>query len=124
MTDLVARVGRICGAFPEVSQRLSHSTPTWFIRDKKTFVMLWPDGHHDDAVALLWCAAPAGEAAELIASQPAVYYYPPYVGHRGWVGVRLADVDWTELAEVLEDAYRTVAPKTLIAALDAARSAS
>jgi predicted DNA-binding protein (MmcQ/YjbR family) len=41
------------------------------------------------------------------------------VGHRGWIGVRLdRDVDWDEIAELCEDAYRTVAPKRLVAQLD------
>ena len=55
----------------------------------------------------------------MIAAQPETFFYPPYVGHRGWVGVRLAGADWREVAEVLEDAYRAIAPKTLIAVLDA-----
>jgi hypothetical protein len=124
MTDVVARIRAICMALPEVTERPSHSTPTWFIRDKKTFATLWPDGHHQADFAQLWCAAPVGVAQELIASAPATYFYPAYVGHRGWVGVRLdsgvdGGIDWVELGEVLEDAYRTIAPKSLIALLDA-----
>lgn len=41
----------------------------------------------------------------------------------GWLGVYLdttgeISVDWTEIAAILEDAFRTVAPKKLIAELD------
>jgi predicted DNA-binding protein (MmcQ/YjbR family) len=44
---------------------------------------------------------------------------PPYVGHRGWVGVRLdGEVDWDEIGESLEDAYRAIAPARLVARLD------
>ena len=44
---------------------------------------------------------------------------PPYVGHRGWVGVRLdVDVDWEEIRGIATDAYRAVAPKKLAAKLD------
>jgi hypothetical protein len=119
MTDIVARVRAICMALPEVTERPSHGTPTWFIRDKTTFATIWPDGHHQADFAQLWCAAPVGVAQELIASAPAVYFYPAYVGHRGWVGVRFGtELDWTELAEVLHDAYRTIAPKALVARLD------
>jgi hypothetical protein len=48
------------------------------------------------------------------------------VGHRGWLGVRLdrPPLDWAELAELCEEAYRVVAPKRLVAELDAGRSAS
>jgi hypothetical protein len=120
--DVTARVSATCIAFPEVTERPSHGTPTWFIRGKKSFAMLWPHGHHDDEFPHLWCAAPPGVQQELIAAQPDTFFYPPYVGHRGWVGVRLvADTDRLEVAEVLEDAYRAIAPKTLIAVLDAGK---
>src|ERR1700740_2809931 len=58
--DLTARLRDICLALPEVTERPSHGTPTWFVRDKKAFVTLWADGHHDDHFPHLWCAAPAG----------------------------------------------------------------
>jgi hypothetical protein len=42
---------------------------------------------------------------------------PPYVGHRGWLGVRLdRGLDWEELAGIAEDAYAEVAPARLVAA--------
>jgi len=123
MTDVLTRMRAICGAFPEVTERPSHGAPTWFIRDKKTFATLWLDGHHDIDIPHLWCAAPPGGQQELIGSGPETYFRPPYVGHRGWVGVRLVgEIDWAEVAEVLEDAYRTIAPSTLVARFDAGRA--
>ncbi len=48
------------------------------------------------------------------------FFRPPYVGVRGWLGVRLdVAVDWDQVAALVEDAYRTVAPRRLAAALDA-----
>jgi len=121
-TDLVERIGAICLALPEVTQRPSHGTPTWFVRDRTAFVTLWPEGHHRNTFPHLWCAAPPGEQAALIAADPDRFFRPPYVGHRGWVGVRLdGDVDWTEVAELCVEAYRTVAPKGLVARLDESR---
>jgi hypothetical protein len=118
--DALDRLRRICRAFPEVTERPSHSAPTWFIRDKKSFLMLWQNGHHDNEFPHFWCAAPAGVQAELIAENPEQFFRPPYVGHRGWLGVRLdVDIDWSEIAEIAEDAYRTVAPAALIAQLPA-----
>jgi hypothetical protein len=110
----------ICLALPEVTERPSHSAPTWFVRDKKSFVMLWADGHHGNQFPHLWCAAPPGVQAELVETEPERFFRPPYVGHRGWIGVRLdRKVDWTEVTEICRDAYRAVAPKTLVARLDA-----
>ncbi|HEX5995289.1 MAG TPA: MmcQ/YjbR family DNA-binding protein [Jiangellales bacterium] len=109
-------------ALPEVTERPSHGTPNWFVRDKKAFVTLWPSGHHQDDFPHLWCAAPPGEQEELIAATPDRFFRPPYVGHRGWLGVRLdGEVDWTEIAELCIEAYRTVAPKLLLQRLDESR---
>src|SRR4051812_21946473 len=104
-------------SFPEVTEKPSHGAPAFFV--KKQFVMLWERGHHDHAFPHLWCAAPPGAQAELVATEPERFFRPPYVGHRGWLGLRLdGDVDWDEVAAVCEDAYRAVAPAKLVAALD------
>jgi hypothetical protein len=114
------RVRAICLAFPEVSERPSHGSPAFFVR--RQFVMLWPDGHHEHGFPHLWCAAPAGAQEEGVATDPQRYFRPPYVGARGWLGVRLdGDVDWDEVAERCEDAYRTIAPARLVRLLDGGR---
>jgi hypothetical protein len=83
---------------------------------------MFADHHHDDRLAF-WCAAPPGAQETLVAADPGRFFRPPYVGHRGWLGVYLdVPVDWDEIADVVEDAYRVVAPKTLVAQLDAARN--
>lgn len=113
------RLRTICTALPEVTERLSHSAPTWFVRGRSTFVTLHADGHHDNRFPHLWCAAPPGTQQELIAVDPGRFFRPPYVGGRGWVGVRLdGAVDWTEVDELCREAYRVVAPKRLVALLD------
>ena len=110
------QVRRICLHLPEVTERLSHGAPTFFVW--KTFVM-FHDDHHGDGILGLWCAAAPGVQAELLRAEPDRFYRPAYVGHRGWIGVRLdVDVDWEEVAEICADAYRCVAPKTLVARLD------
>ena len=81
--------------------------------------MLWADGHHDHDFPHLWCAAAPGAQQALVAASPERIFRPPYVGHRGWLGVRLDGVvDWEEVGELCEDAYRAVAPRRLIASLD------
>jgi hypothetical protein len=118
--DPLDRLRALCLALPEITERLSHGEPTWFVRDKKTFVM-YADHHHDDVLAF-WCAAPPGAQDLLVSGDPERYFRPPYVGHRGWLGVRLdAEVDWEEIGELVLDAYRTVAPKRLLSLLDEPR---
>lgn len=124
--DPLPRLRQICLALPETTERLSHGEPTFFVRDKKVFVT-YADHHHDDRLSF-WCHAPAGAQQALVESDPERFFVPPYVGHRGWVGVYLdtGPLDeefWSEAAELVEDAYRMVAPKTLLARLDAARAA-
>lgn len=117
--DLAGRIRAICSGFPEVQERPSHGAPTWFVRGKTAFVTCWPDGHHQEDFPHLWCAAPPGAQASLVAAAPDRVFRPPYVGGRGWIGVRLdGAVDWDDVATWCEDAYRTVAPKRLAALLD------
>jgi hypothetical protein len=112
-TDIEARVRSICLALPEVTERLSHGSPGFFAG--RQFVMLWPKGHHDHHFAHLWCAAPPGAQESLVAASPERFFRPPYVGHRGWLGVRLdGAVDWDEIEDLCEDAYRTVASPRLV----------
>jgi hypothetical protein len=117
--QLLDQVRAICLALPEVTERLSHGSPTWFVRGKSTIASLHEDGHHDNQFPHLWCAAPPGAQEELIVAAPDRFFRPPYVGHRGWLGVRLdGEVDWTEIGELCEDAYRMVAPKRLVLQLN------
>ena len=110
-------------ALPEVVERLSHGSPSFFIGGKKTFVM-FVDDHHGDGRMGIWCAAPPGEQAARIEEDPEVFFRPPYVGGRGWLGVSLdKGLDWEEVATIVEDAYRAVASKKLIVQLDASRNA-
>ena len=120
-SDDVARslsaVRRACLALPEVTERLSHGSPTFFIRAQKSFVMFL-DNHHSDGRLALWCAAPEGVQAEMVETEPDRFFRPPYVGHRGWLGVYLLEVDGDELSAIVVDAYRTVAPRKLLARLE------
>jgi len=104
------RVRRLCMSWPEVTERLSHGEPTWFVRDKRTFVT-YADRHHDDRVAF-WCAAPPGARDLLVEADPGRYFVPPYVGHRGWLGVFLdVPVEWDMVEDIIGDAYHTSADR-------------
>jgi hypothetical protein len=112
-------VRKVCLDLPEVTERPSHGSPTFFVGGKKTFVMFLDD-HHGDGRLAIWCAAPLGVQAMLVEQEPHRFFRPPYVGHRGWLGVELdEEPDWDEVAAICADAYRQVAPKRLIAMLDA-----
>ena len=114
---IVERVRRLCLALPETSERPSHGAPTFFIREKRSFVMVLQN-HHGDGIFGLWVAAPPGNQELLVAADPERFFRPPYVGHRGWLGVRLdGALDWDEIAGIVEDAWAAVAPPKLLAEL-------
>ena len=120
MTDVDSRVRQICMGLPDVTERVSHGAPAFFVG--KQFAMLWPDGHHEHRFPHLWCAAPPGAQEVLVTAKPARIFRPPYVGVRGWLGVRLdGRVDWSLVEALCEDAYRTVASRRRVARLDDSR---
>jgi len=113
---VLVRIREICLALPETSERLSHGAPTFFVRGKRAFAMVLSN-HHGDGRFAIWCAAPDGMQRLLLESEPERFFVPPYVGHRGWLGVRLdRRLDWDELAGIVEDAYGEVAPPKLVEA--------
>ena len=118
-------VRRIVLALPEVNERLSHGAPCFFIRDRQA-VSYYHDDRHGDGRISLWCPAPPGVQEELVSAEPERFFKPP-MSAKGtfsrWLEVFLDTsgenkVDWDEIAAILEDAFRNVAPKKLIAELD------
>jgi hypothetical protein len=113
---VLARIREICLGLPETSERLSHGAPTFFVRGKRAFVMVLSD-HHGDGRFAVWCAAPDGMQKLFVDADPERFFVPPYVGYRGWLGVRLdRRLDWDELAGIVEDAYAEIAPPQLVEA--------
>ena len=111
---VLAKLRGICLALPETSERLSHGAPTFFVREKRAFLMVLTN-HHGDGRFAIWCAAPDGMQKMLVEADPERFFVPPYVGHRGWLGVRLdRGIHWDELAGIAEDAYADVAPAKLV----------
>jgi hypothetical protein len=114
--QILAAVREICLGLPETSERLSHGEPTFFVREKRSFATVW-DSHHGDHCFALLCAAPEGMQSALVEADPERFYVPPYVGHRGWIGVRLdSGFDRDEIAGIIEDAFAEIAPASLLPA--------
>jgi predicted DNA-binding protein (MmcQ/YjbR family) len=98
-----------CLAFPEAVESGGVGDPSFKVRDK-IFAMQ----HRMDGRPSLWVKAPDGVQEMLVGAVPERFFRPPYVGHRGWVGLRLdGELDWDELADLVEESYRMTAPKRL-----------
>ena len=109
----VDRIRALCLALPEVEEKPfgGHTAPSFRVRDK-IFVTVYED---HSAMTL---KASLEEQQALIASNPDCFFVPPYVGHHGWIGVRLTlDQDWSEIGELIEESYRYIAPKRLVSQL-------
>ncbi|CNG57525.1 phosphoribosylglycinamide formyltransferase protein [Mycobacterium tuberculosis] len=112
--DALARIREICLSFPEATEKPfgGHTAPTFRVRDKM-FVMTSEDG-----LSMTFKAGPGVQEA-LVAESPERFFVPKYVGSKGWVGARLdVDHDWDEMAELIEDSFRLIAPKRLGNLLD------
>jgi hypothetical protein len=110
------RVRRISLALPEATEQVAWSEPTWRVR-KRMFGMFAND-HHGDGRIALWCNAPLGVQEHLVRAEPEKYFVPPYVGVKGWIGIRIDHVDDAELESHIVQSYSMVAPKKLLALLD------
>ncbi len=116
--DPLAHLRRICLALPETAEKLAWgAVPTFRVRDK--IFAQYEANHHGDGRVALWCKAPPGIQDLLVGSDPAQFFVPPYVGHHGWIGVRLdIGVDWAEVTDLVHESYRMTAPKRLAAQID------
>ncbi len=108
------RLRAICLALPETNESGGVGDPSFKVRDR-IFAMQ----HRVDGRMSMWCKAPPGAQEVLVGSDPARFFVPPYVGHHGWVGVWLdREIDWEEVADLVQESYRMTAPKRLSALLD------
>jgi hypothetical protein len=109
--EQLARVRRICLGLPEATERLSHGEPTFFVR-KKVFVM-FANNHHNDGRIAVWLPVPPGFQEGLIETVPAMFFKPPYVGTRGWVGIELERASDADLEQFIRMAWELIAPARL-----------
>ncbi|MFZ6003341.1 MAG: MmcQ/YjbR family DNA-binding protein [Actinomycetota bacterium] len=125
MSEELAQVRRIALALPGVTERVSHGEPCFFVQDKRP-LCYFHDDHRGDGRISLWCPAPRGVPAELVSAEPRRFFHPTPSASgvfSDWLGVYLDTggddrVDWREIAGILGDAFRTIAPRSLIAQLD------
>jgi len=107
----------LIGQWPETQERLSHGAPT-FWGGRKTFASFQAN-HHGDGRIAIWCKSTLDAQEDLVEAAPDVFFVPPYVGPSGWIGIRVdGDVNWHQVGALLEQAYRQVAPKRAVRALD------
>jgi len=115
----IDRLRTVCLALPEAFEKVSHGEPTFWVH-KRMFAMFADAGnHHGKGRHAVWCKATHTTQHMLVSQRPDRYFVPPYAGTSGWFGIYLDEKpDWTEVAQRLEESYRLVAPKRLLAQMD------
>lgn len=111
---ILERLRGICLRLPEAAETGGVGNPSFKVRDK---IFAMQHGH--EGRTSCWVKAPAGVQDMLVGHDSERFFVPPYVGHHGWVGIWLdREVDWEELADLVEESFRMTAPKRLVAQLD------
>ncbi|HKN15089.1 MAG TPA: MmcQ/YjbR family DNA-binding protein [Candidatus Binatus sp.] len=111
----IERLRKICLALPDATEKEAWGEPTFRVRGR--MFAMYTNNHHNDGRIAVWCKAPLGFQSMMVAEAPTRFFVPPYVGVNGWVGLRLdVDVDWKEVAGVVDQAYRMAAEKPARAA--------
>lgn len=106
----------LCLALPEAEERETWGESTFRVRGK-IFAMQATGGD----VPALWCKAPPGSQEILVGADPGRFFVPPYLGHKGWIGVRLnGRPDWSEIGALVRRSYALVAPRRLARQIDPA----
>lgn len=117
MDHVIRIVRKICLGFPEAVEVETWGIPTFRIRNKMFVTAGWDEEAKDPVVRLSMKTAPGEQQALLAEGHP--FFYPSYVGSKGWIGVIVDQgTDWTEITELVEESYRETAPKSLVKQLD------
>lgn len=108
--DRLKRLRAICLALPDATEKVAWGDPTWRIRNK-IFVM--QKGNHAGGRPSIWLKAPDGAQAALVDAEPQLFFVPPYVGNKGWLGIHLdgKSIPWPKVADLIEMSYQLLAPK-------------
>ena len=113
--DAETRLRQICLALPEATEKQAWGDPTFRVRDR-IFAMV----KRGDGRLSVWMKAPDGAQEVLTGVAPERFFRPPYVGHKGWIGIRLDHApDWDEVATHVRRSFTLVAPAKLATAASA-----
>ena len=113
--ERLERLRKICLALPEATEKEAWGDPTWRVRNR---IFAMQKGNYEAGRPSLWLKAAEDAQPSLVEADPERFFVPPYVGHKGWVGVYLdtSRVDWQVISDLIEESYALIAPKSLAVA--------
>jgi predicted DNA-binding protein (MmcQ/YjbR family) len=111
LAAVTQRLREFCLRLPEAGEAEAWVDATFWVRGKIFAMTKFGDGRIS-----VWCKAPPGSPRVLVGAEPETFFVPPYVGSKGWVGMRLDDEpDWNDVSALVGRSYRLIAPKRLAA---------
>lgn len=122
---VLAKVRKLCLAYPESSEVQQFGAP-WFKAGKRPFVVYGTSEKVDG----VWRGRDGASFAMSRMDQSALCEDPrfkptPYMHQHGWVTLSFAGgVDWGEVTDLVDSAYRHVANQRMLKALDARASSA
>jgi predicted DNA-binding protein (MmcQ/YjbR family) len=106
----------ICQALPEATEVKAWGHPT-FRAGKKMFAAFGEGVEGREGLSL---GVKVDFERQEVLLEDARFYPTPYAAHQGWVSLRIdGKTDWDEVRGLLREAYRQVALKRMLKALDA-----
>lgn len=113
----LARLREAAMALPAAAEKVSHGQATFFIEGGKVFAYFTHNHHNDGRTAVLVKTTGLDEQATLIDLDPALYFRPAYIGHRGWIGICVtAETDWDHIGDRVAQSWELIAPRRLLEA--------
>jgi len=110
---ILKRLREVCLALPEAFEKEAWGECTFRVTGGSMFAMT-DNNHHGSGHFAVWVKAPPMVQEILVKSDGKRFFVPPYMGPKGWVGVRLdSKAKWDEVADILKDGYLMSAPKRL-----------
>ncbi len=112
----LARLREVCLALPEAAEKVSHGHPNFYTT--KVFAVFGGvvKGDHYNT---RWSRSVLVRPDLLTREQSLAddrFFVPAYYGPSGWIGLDFtaAEVDWGEVADLVEQSYRNTAPARLV----------
>ena len=107
----LAKLREICLSMPDAFEKEAWGECTFRVTGGSMFAMT-DNNHHGSGHLAVWIKAPAMVQEILVNSDPKRFFVPPYMGKKGWVGVRIDyKVKWDQTAAILNDGYLMSAPR-------------
>jgi len=115
----LVKLRRLCLALPEAVEVEAWGAPTFRVRGK-LFAMFSEKGdQHSGGRHGVWIKSAREQQQLMLRNDPTRFFFPPYTGPAGWIGVYLDDdPDWEEVGHLLRDGWRMIAPKRVVKAFD------